>query len=51
MDDASRLSAATAVHAYGVVAIVLHWLLAALIAAAFLIGLSMVDLPFSPQRF
>jgi cytochrome b561 len=51
MDDASRLPAATAASAYGVVAIVLHWLLAALIATAFLIGLSMVDLPFSPQRF
>jgi len=51
MDDASTLPAATAASAYGVIAIVLHWLLAALIAAAFLIGLSMVDLPFSPQRF
>ena len=51
MDDASRLPAAAAASAYGVVAIVLHWLLAALIVAAFLIGLSMVDLPFSPQRF
>src|SRR3954449_5689645 len=51
MDDASRLPALTEANVYGVVAIVLHWLLAALIAAAFLIGLSMVDLPFSPQRF
>ena len=51
MHDASRLPAAAAGSAYGVVAIVLHWLVAALIAAAFVIGLSMIDLPFSPQRF
>lgn len=51
MDDASRLPVTTAATVYDVIAIGLHWLLAALIAAAFLIGLSMVDLPFSPQRF
>ncbi len=51
MDDSSRSPAASAASAYGVVAIVLHWLLAVLIAAAFLIGLAMVGLPFSPQRF
>lgn len=31
-------------------ALVLHWLAAALIVAGFALGLSMVDLPFSPQR-
>jgi cytochrome b561 len=36
--------------AYGNVAVVMHWLLAALIVVAFLIGLSMVDLPLSPRR-
>jgi cytochrome b561 len=51
MDDASNLPASTAAAAYGDVAIALHWLLAGLIVVAFLIGLSMVDLPFSPQRF
>ncbi|MEP7302448.1 MAG: cytochrome b [Caldimonas sp.] len=49
--DATTRSAGEAESAYGVVAIVLHWLVAVLIVAAFLIGLSMVDLPFSPQRF
>lgn len=51
MDDASISPAAPPPSAYGVVAVVLHWLLAVLIVAAFFIGLSMVDLPFSPQRF
>jgi cytochrome b561 len=51
MDDATTLPAANAVRSYGIVAILLHWLLALLIAAAFFIGVSMVDLPFSPQRF
>jgi cytochrome b561 len=47
MDDprASGLAAS-----YGTVAVVLHWLLAAGIVCTFLIGLSMVDLPLSPQR-
>jgi cytochrome b561 len=36
--------------AYGSVAVVLHWLLAALIVVAFFIGLSMVGLPLSPRR-
>ncbi len=36
---------------YDAVAISLHWLVAALIAAAFWMGLVMVDLPFSPLRF
>lgn len=35
---------------YGGVAIALHWLLAAALAATFLLGLWMVDLPFSPRR-
>ena len=35
---------------YGAVAVVLHWLLAVLIVAAFFVGLSMVGLPFSPLR-
>ena len=51
MDDASISPAAAAASGYGVVAIVLHWLLAVLIVVAFFTGLSMVDLPFSPQRF
>jgi cytochrome b561 len=36
---------------YGRAAITLHWLTAALIAANLLLGLSMVDLPFSPRKF
>lgn len=51
MDDATTPSIANAAITYGPVAVVLHWLLAVLIAAAFFIGVSMVDLPFSPQRF
>jgi cytochrome b561 len=52
MAEATTTSAAAAAPgAYGVVAIVLHWLLALLIVVAFCIGLSMVDLPFSPRRF
>jgi cytochrome b561 len=51
MHDATTLPAAPAASAYGAVAIVLHWLLALLIVVAFFVGLSMVDLPFSPQRF
>jgi cytochrome b561 len=31
-------------------AIALHWLMAALIVAGFALGLSMVELPFSPQK-
>ena len=51
MDDATTPPPSTAASAYGTVAVLLHWLLAVLIAAAFFLGLSMVDLPFSPQRF
>ncbi|NUZ06558.1 cytochrome b [Piscinibacter koreensis] len=51
MDDDPTVLPADAPAAYGVVAIVLHWAIAALIVGAFFIGLSMVDLPFSPQRF
>ncbi len=47
--DASTTPPAAA-EGYGLVAIVLHWLLAVLIVVAFLVGLSMVALPFSPQR-
>lgn len=36
---------------YSRTAIVLHWLSALLIACNFALGLSMVDLPFSPQKF
>ncbi len=36
---------------YDPVAVSLHWLLAALIVASFFVGLSMVDLHFSPLRF
>jgi len=35
---------------YGSVAITLHWLTAALIVANLLLGVSMVDLPFSPRK-
>jgi cytochrome b561 len=35
---------------YGRVAITLHWLTAALVVANLLLGLSMVDLPFSPRK-
>jgi len=35
---------------YGFFARALHWLAAALISGGFVLGLSMVDLPFSPQR-
>ena len=35
---------------YSLIAIVLHWLLAFLLAALFALGLYMADLPFSPQR-
>jgi cytochrome b561 len=50
MADTSTSSPARRPVSYGVVAIVLHWVLGALIVAAFFIGLWMVDLPFSPQR-
>jgi cytochrome b561 len=54
MSDAAALSVVDPVRSagagFGTVAIVLHWLLAALIVAAFFIGLSMVGLPFSPLR-
>jgi len=51
MDDATTMSTPAAASTYGTVAIVLHCLLGGLIVAAFFIGLTMVDLPFSPQRF
>ena len=51
MDDASIPPSASPASAYGPVAVVLHWLLAALIFASFGLGVAMVDLPFSPQRF
>ena len=35
---------------YGAVAIVLHWLVVALIIASWMLGLYMVDLPLSPQK-
>lgn len=35
---------------YGMVAIVLHWLLAAMIVASLGVGIYMTDLPFSPLR-
>jgi cytochrome b561 len=37
--------------AYDAFAVSLHWLLAVLIAASFVVGLVMVDLAFSPTRF
>jgi cytochrome b561 len=45
MMDAGRASAR-----YGGTAIALHWLTAALIVANLALGLSMVPLPFSPQK-
>jgi len=45
----SHLPAAVA-ERYTGTAIVLHWLLAVLLIAVFLVGLSMTGLPFSPQR-
>ena len=50
MDDARTVPFADVGAGYDNVAVVLHWLLAALIVVAFLIGLSMIDLPLSPQR-
>ena len=50
MNDAAAMPLAAAPVGYGLTAIVLHWLLAVLIVAAFWIGLSMVGLPFSPLR-
>lgn len=35
---------------YGGVAILLHWLLALMLTALFVLGVYMADLPFSPQR-
>ena len=35
---------------YGAVAIALHWLLAAALAGSLVLGVYMVDLPFSPRR-
>ena len=50
MDDARTVPACDLAAAYGTVAIAIHWLLAVAIVATFLIGLSMVDMPLSPQR-
>jgi len=50
MDDARTASAADLAASYGTFAVAMHWLLAVLIVCTFLIGLSMVDLPLSPQR-
>jgi cytochrome b561 len=50
MDDARTPCRTAAVDAYDGVAIALHWLLAALIVASFLLGISMVDLPLTPRR-
>jgi cytochrome b561 len=50
MDDARTAPAAAPAASYGTVAVAMHWLLAVLIVCAFLIGLSMVDLPLSPRR-
>jgi cytochrome b561 len=36
---------------YGGAAVALHWLTLALVVANLALGLSMVDLPFSPQKF
>ena len=48
MDDAATAPDLAA--SYGTVAVAMHWLLAVGIVFSFLIGLSMVDLPLSPQR-
>jgi cytochrome b561 len=40
----------TPVAKYHPVAVLLHWLLAAVLIGLFAVGLYMVDLPFSPQR-
>ena len=50
MDDARTVPACDLAAAHGTVAIAIHWLLAVAIVATFLIGLSMVDMPLSPQR-
>ncbi len=50
MDDARTAPAADLVASYGTVAVAMHWLLAAGIVVTFLIGVSMVDLPLTPQR-
>ena len=51
MDDATTSPSVPAASTFGAVAIAFHWLIALLIVVAFLVGLSMVDLPFSPRRF
>jgi len=50
MDEATTLPAIDAPGAYDGVAVALHWLLAVLIVGAFFVGVSMVDLPLSPNR-
>ena len=37
-------------HRYNPTSMALHWLMAALLCGSFWLGLSMVDLPFSPQK-
>lgn len=44
------MSTSAALVRYSPLAIVLHWLLALAIVVAFVVGVYMVDLPFSPQR-
>jgi cytochrome b561 len=50
MVDARTVPAVDVEATYGSVAVLLHWLLAALIVVAFFVGLSMVGLPLSPRR-
>jgi len=50
MDGARTPPAADLGASYGTVAVAMHWLLAVLIVCSFLIGLTMVDLPLTPQR-
>src|SRR5690242_8956655 len=51
MDDARTATAADfAAASYASPAIAMHWVLAVVIVCTFVIGLTMVDLPLSPQR-
>src|SRR5450432_2827468 len=51
MSEPDQRALALEPQAYDTGSIALHWLLAALIAVAFFMGLYMADLPFSPLRF
>jgi cytochrome b561 len=51
MSEADPRALARATDTYDTGSIALHWVLAALIAVAFFMGLYMADLPFSPLRF